>query len=83
MKGNGPHPAMKIIKPNNFMMAPRLRASPRHGGAVRVYKYACRHWSAAEVIATALALPEITVTVEFLWEILALFFPTLLLGYGQ
>jgi len=26
---------MKIIKPCNSMRAPRLRASPRHGGAVR------------------------------------------------
>ncbi len=26
---------MKIIKTCNFMRAPRLRASPRHGGAVR------------------------------------------------
>ncbi len=28
---------MKIIKPCNSMRAPRLRASPRHGGAVRLF----------------------------------------------
>ena len=35
MNMNGSHPTMKIIKPCNSMRAPRFRASPRHGGAVR------------------------------------------------
>ena len=30
---------MKIIKPCNFRRIPRLRASPRHGGAVRCCKF--------------------------------------------
>jgi len=33
--GIGTSRTMKIIKPYNFMRAPRLRASPRHGEAVR------------------------------------------------
>ena len=38
MKGNS-HPNLKIIKPCNFMRAPRLRASPRHGGTWSSQEY--------------------------------------------